>query len=276
VPTRDLTTRVLTALTLFAVVVGVLFFDRTGIGVKALLVLMVGISLTEWANITKIKSPLWLVPAGAFCLASIIGISQLPFPHLPYWSCLGLPIAGALVSNSTKQHEPIGKVLFSNAWLILTLVPIILLSLPSTSTHLNNSPVWIMFAAVPIWVGDSMALFVGKAWGKTPLAPTISPKKTREGAIGNLLGCLISGLVLALIYKVPLGVGLCIGVNCGIIGQIGDLFQSHLKRMADLKDSGSILPGHGGLLDRIDSLMTSVPVSLAILHLFGLFSVVAR
>lgn len=124
----------------------------------------------------------------------------------------------------------------------------------------------LLLALVPVWAGDTAAIVVGKALGRRPLAPDISPKKTLEGAAGNLVAAALIGIPIAMWVGVPPSLGLVCGALCGVLGQAGDLFESWIKRRAGVKDSGSILPGHGGLLDRIDSMLFSTPpVVLAIL-----------
>lgn len=118
------------------------------------------------------------------------------------------------------------------------------------------SPVLIIL--IPVWSGDIAAMLVGKSFGKHPLAPSISPKKTWEGALANLMASMIAGLLVGLGLGYPGLVGLACGTAIGLFGQLGDLFESALKRTAGRKDSGSLLPGHGGLLDRIDSLLACV------------------
>ena len=119
-------------------------------------------------------------------------------------------------------------------------------------------------------VGDIFAYFGGRALGKTPLAPKISPKKTVEGAVFSLLGSILAGV--ALYYAQGLwiqdrGMGLfdlvSLGFICGVVGQFGDLFASCLKRSADVKDFSETLPGHGGVMDRLDSVLLCAPVVLA-------------
>lgn len=127
------------------------------------------------------------------------------------------------------------------------------------------APNLLLLAIAPLWVGDSAAYFIGKAWGKHKLAPTISPNKTVEGAVANLLGCLLAAFALGAWLKLSVPVSLAVGLSTGVFGQVGDLLQSRLKRRADVKDSGSLLPGHGGVLDRLDSfLFSSFPTLLAI------------
>jgi len=119
-------------------------------------------------------------------------------------------------------------------------------------------------------VGDMCAYFGGMALGKTPLAPRISPKKTVEGAVFSLLGSVLAGLGLYYaqsIWELQRGMDLfallSLGFICGVAGQFGDLFASCLKRGADMKDFSETLPGHGGVLDRLDSVLLCAPVVLA-------------
>lgn len=112
-----------------------------------------------------------------------------------------------------------------------------------------------------IWVGDSAAYYVGKTLGRHPLAPNISPKKTIEGAVAGLIGSVIAGVALGVWLLGEPGLNLVlVSVVTGASGQAGDLAESLLKRSAGVKDSSSILPGHGGILDRLDSLFFAAPV----------------
>lgn len=125
-----------------------------------------------------------------------------------------------------------------------------------------------LLCVLPLWVGDTAAIFVGKAFGKHLLAPSISPSKTWEGAIANALGCVAAGIGFGSFMHVPLLQGALVGALCGVLGQTGDLFESWLKRRAGVKDSGALLPGHGGLLDRVDSLiMSAIPTCLVLMTL---------
>lgn len=121
----------------------------------------------------------------------------------------------------------------------------------------------VLIALLPLWAGDSAAIFAGKAFGKHPLAPSISPKKTWEGGIANFLACVLTAYGVGQWVGLPVAHSLAIGASTGILGQVGDLFESWLKRKAGVKDSGTILPGHGGFLDRLDSLLfTAIPAVL--------------
>jgi len=123
-----------------------------------------------------------------------------------------------------------------------------------------DGPKLLLFALVITWAADSTAYFVGRAIGKHPLAPHISPKKTWEGSIGSMLGSLIVGWAFSYWIKIPLGHLLAMAAIGNVAGQMGDLLESAYKRSAGVKDSGGLLPGHGGVLDRIDALILCIPV----------------
>jgi phosphatidate cytidylyltransferase len=124
----------------------------------------------------------------------------------------------------------------------------------------TQGPMLLLFAMVIIWVGDTTAYFVGRSIGKHPLAPHLSPKKTWEGTVASFLGSLIVAMVFARYMTVPLPHLLAMAAVGNVAGQVGDLLESAYKRSAGIKDSGSILPGHGGVLDRIDALILAIPV----------------
>ena len=112
------------------------------------------------------------------------------------------------------------------------------------------------------WASDTAAYYVGSSFGTRKLAPRISPGKTIEGSVGGLVGSVMMAVVAKFGFMPWLDLKDCliIGLLLGSIGQVGDLFESRLKRYAGVKDSGTILPGHGGLLDRLDSLIFTSPV----------------
>ena len=121
---------------------------------------------------------------------------------------------------------------------------------------------WIILALLVTWATDTGAYFSGRALGRHRLAPRISPKKTWEGSIGGLLWAVGGALLLSWLFGVP-GNPLhaaAVGAIVGIVSQLGDLAESMLKRQTGVKDSGRSIPGHGGVLDRLDSLLFAVPV----------------
>lgn len=118
--------------------------------------------------------------------------------------------------------------------------------------------VWIAF--IGTWASDTFAFFVGSKWGKHKLCPALSPGKTREGALGGVAGSIFVVLLLGQLLNLQVMHSLTLGLLIGIVAPVGDLAESALKRFAGVKDSGKLLPGHGGVLDRFDSIMLSVPV----------------
>jgi phosphatidate cytidylyltransferase len=134
----------------------------------------------------------------------------------------------------------------------------------------HDGRAWVGFVLLVIMSGDSAAYFIGRRFGRQKLAPVLSPGKTREGAWGYLAGSIgVAGLGLSFM---PLAIGiaeaLLLACLLSILGQFGDLFESWIKRVFAVKDSGKLLPGHGGILDRIDSLIFPAVFVSAYLKVF--------
>lgn len=123
-----------------------------------------------------------------------------------------------------------------------------------------QGPTLLLFAMVIVWVSDTAAYFAGRAIGKRPFAPKLSPNKTWEGAVAGFLASLAVAFVFMPWVNVPLIHLLSMAALGNIAGQVGDLLESGYKRSAGIKDSGTLLPGHGGVLDRIDALILAIPV----------------
>ncbi|MEW6386021.1 MAG: phosphatidate cytidylyltransferase [Thermodesulfobacteriota bacterium] len=131
---------------------------------------------------------------------------------------------------------------------------------------------WVLWLLAVIFAGDTTAFYSGKAWGEKKLYPQVSPGKTWVGTAGGLAACLVVGILLGRqLFPQSRTVSLAwLSLLVGLLGLVGDLFESMLKRQARVKDAGSLLPGHGGMLDRLDSLLFAVPVVVYVrLFLFG-------
>jgi phosphatidate cytidylyltransferase len=139
----------------------------------------------------------------------------------------------------------------------------LLVAVPLSFTPLLHGgrfgPQVLMFALLVTWAADTTAYFVGRAFGKHLLAPQISPKKTWEGSIGGMIGSLLIGWAFTYWVDIPLPHALAMAAIGNVAGQLGDLVESAYKRSAGVKDSGALLPGHGGILDRIDALILCIP-----------------
>ena len=131
---------------------------------------------------------------------------------------------------------------------------------------------WIFLIMVIVMAGDSAAYYVGSSIGKNRLYPLVSPKKSVEGSIGGLAGSVIGALIAKYTFFPELAVADCIATALilGVLGQLGDLFESLMKRSCGVKDSGTIVPGHGGILDRLDSILFAAPA--AFYYAYFLFS----
>ena len=148
----------------------------------------------------------------------------------------------------------LGLIYIFGAWRTATLLRVI-------------SPWWLVFGLVVSWIGDTGAYYVGRRYGRHKLAPRVSPGKSWEGSIASAVVSAAAG-VLALPRLIPgvgMGEALALALAANVAGQVGDLAESAIKRGAGVKDSGTLLPGHGGLLDRVDSSMFALPVLYAIL-----------
>jgi phosphatidate cytidylyltransferase len=123
-----------------------------------------------------------------------------------------------------------------------------------------EGPRLLLFALVITWAADTVAYFAGRSFGKHALAPHISPKKTWEGSIAGLSGSLLIAYAFHFWLTIPLAHLLAMATLGNVAGQMGDLLESASKRSAGVKESGGLLPGHGGMLDRIDALILCIPV----------------
>jgi phosphatidate cytidylyltransferase len=130
-------------------------------------------------------------------------------------------------------------------------------------------PKLIFFLLLTVWIGDAMAYYTGKNFGRTPLLPRVSPKKTVEGLAGGIAGSLITAAVIHFTFfpEFPLNHALAAAAILSLAGVVGDLVESAWKRSAGVKDSGSLIPGHGGFLDRLDSILFTAPVLYAYWYL---------
>lgn len=125
---------------------------------------------------------------------------------------------------------------------------------------LPNGFVWLVLLLACTWSNDTMAYLVGRRWGNRRMAPELSPGKTMEGALGGVLASIIAALAVALFFTQPLWPVMFLGMITGMAAQAGDLVESAIKRQAGVKDAGKLIPGHGGILDRFDSMLFTAPL----------------
>lgn len=125
---------------------------------------------------------------------------------------------------------------------------------------LPNGWIWLIIMFFCTWSNDTGAYLVGRRLGRRRLAPELSPRKTVEGALGGLVACMFAAWVVAFYTKLPLVLLLLLGLIIGVAAQAGDLVESAIKRQTGVKDSGRLIPGHGGILDRFDSMLFTAPL----------------
>ncbi len=170
--------------------------------------------------------------------------------------------AGIGLATRWALHEVLPAIAISSAGLLFVPLPF------SYLVRINEIPLegrrLVLFTLCLVWAGDILAYFVGKGLGRVPMAPALSPNKTWEGAMGNMLASLLVGVFFAKWLHTDALTMLVIAGAANIAGQMGDLIESAYKRGAAVKDSSTLLPGHGGVLDRIDSLILASPVVWAL------------
>ncbi len=174
-----------------------------------------------------------------------------------------------------RCHKKIGFTEIAGAYFGGIIIPYMLMSLIRMFTMTEaNGKVYILIPLLAAWGSDTFALFAGMAFGRHKLAPVISPKKTIEGSIGGVAGAValmvVYGIVANLLADAGMSFALCIAIGLfgAVLGQMGDLSFSIVKRKVGIKDYGKIFPGHGGVLDRFDSVIFVAPAVELLLHLF--------
>ncbi len=268
--------RILTAMILIPlVVVAVLFLPN-----RVLALVLAGVVLLgalEWAKLSGIESPVGRAVYLIVVTAALVAVEWLRtstgFLIFFFAAAVLWWIAAVVVMATIKSVEVVGSRF---SWLdavigLLMLVPAWAALVQLHARELAG-PGLLLFLMVLIWVADSGAYFAGRRWGRNKLAPAISPGKTREGVYGAVAGMLLCGLLLhywGVVANLGLAGVLALCLVTGLLSVAGDLFESLFKRRRGVKDSGNLLPGHGGMLDRIDSLTAAGPVFLFGLLLAG-------
>ena len=253
-PWTDLGPRLLSAAVLIAITLTGLYLG--GYVFAALVGAVIAGCYREWERMVTLKP---LTPQGGVLIA-LLAISALVYPFGGIAMTLGI-VALACIVALFAEH-PVG-LWRAGGLAFFGLVIVALLGMRGTST--DGIYAGIFLAAV-IWLTDSGAFFTGRQIGGERLAPDISPSKTWSGAIGGFAFGTLAGLVVWLIVAPasPWWIGLGFAAAVSILGQIGDLAESAIKRRFRVKDSGDIIPGHGGLMDRLDSLTFGVLLIYAV------------
>lgn len=236
------------------------------------------IGLSEIYNTTHIlkKNNKLCLYTYVYCFVSFIILGLVPdagsvLALLTFIYGAGLLIY--MVFNHDKyEFNSVCELFFQSCYVFVLFAHIILVRKLPFGEYL----VWIIF--ITAWLSDTMAFFVGKYFGKNKLMPEISPKKTVEGAIGGLFGSFLFNLIFALIcsaaFKLTVNylAVICLSVVAGVLSQLGDLVASSIKREHNIKDYSNLLPGHGGVLDRFDSVLFVAPTVYYFVVIFTIFA----
>ncbi|MCZ6918408.1 MAG: phosphatidate cytidylyltransferase [Gemmatimonadetes bacterium] len=239
-----------------------------------------------------------------YALAEKAGAQPLAFPG--YLGAVLLPVAAYVITPAGGTVDPLWIVLAAPVWLLVTLAYATASTTPGRQTlasvaitvvgplyaagllasllvlrhggsglSASVATAWVFLPIVTTWLCDTAAMTVGSAFRGPQLAPVISPNKTWSGAAAGLVGAALVTVAYGRFVLAQVGVALpvwqllIVGLTVGIFGQMGDLVESSFKRSVAVKDSGAFFPGHGGVLDRLDSLYWVLPLSALWFHVFG-------
>jgi len=263
-------TRLVAGLTGLAVVLPALFFGGN-LAVDLMVLAAAAIGLWEFAGMARPGHQRHafaaLGPAGLACLMAITWGSPVSAVATLGLSALGALLYGLFAVPDTEEGATAATRIITG----VVYVGVLFSFLPMVR-RLDDGIAWVFVSMLLAWLGDTGAYFAGRAFGRTPLFPRVSPKKTVEGAIGGAVA-VVAGMAVVKLAALP-QLGWADVVVLGLLGDaagvVGDLVESMLKRAAGVKDAGSFMPGHGGILDRIDSLLFTAPLTWLYATAFGL------
>jgi len=261
--------RILTAIILLPAALAALFLlPGTGWRITAGLVILIGAD--EWARLAG-----WRAPGRTAFVAFVAASMLLTVWCEPGW--IGFDVILGVASILWVSVVPgwLRGTWRIRTWWAMTLTGWwVLVPAWLGAVLLQVRPAQLLALMAVVWIADTAAFFAGRRFGRRKLAPEISPGKTWEGVLGALVGVACYYLLLAAYAPTVLGsfgtmAGLLLVIALAAFGVVGDLFESWMKRVAGVKDSGALLPGHGGVLDRIDALTASLPLAAFAIRIMG-------
>lgn len=254
--------RLLTALILIPVLlVFIWFLPMPWFSVVAALI--IGWGAWEWAAFVKLTQTPHRIAYVCVIMAMLIIAYYLSVRWILAIAVLAWIWACAAIIFYQRDKKPLG---FQCRWAVATMGVLALIPCWLSINILREDiggPAWLLYGLVIVWVMDSGAYFCGKLWGKRQFISHVSPNKTWEGFVGGLISVFVFAFVVCLAFRVPFYrlIAICgLSIVTALFATVGDLLESLLKRQIGVKDSGVGLPGHGGILDRIDSVLAALPV----------------
>ncbi|MGC8121254.1 phosphatidate cytidylyltransferase [Marinobacter sp. VGCF2001] len=271
-----LKTRIITALILAPIAIGGIFFLQP-LGFALFTGAIITLGAWEWANMSGIDSQPGRVGYAVVLAALLFIVNQIPAMMV-----LWLAIAWWLVCFWLVRQYPVGSgrwgatpVRALMGWMVLVPAWVGLNHLRNGDFQfgdVSNSLMAILYIFLVVWVADIGAYFAGRAFGKAKLAPRVSPGKSWAGVWGGLAAVALLAVVASVLADADMANAVLLTVATlvtGFVSVLGDLLESMLKRFRGIKDSSQLLPGHGGIMDRIDSLTAAIPVFALIITLLG-------
>lgn len=255
----ELVLRVLSAIVLAAITVGALWAG--GWVFAALSAIAAVLILREWMAMSgpfAFRAAPWALMA--FLAVTVIMARDEPLQSLGFSALVAAALMLARVSEPRVAWLSVG-VLYAG----VPAVAAVALRGTETETFASTGAVAVIFVLAVVWATDTAAYFSGRLIGGPKLAPRFSPKKTWSGAIGGAAAGVVAGCIVAALANIGIGVTLVlVALLLSVVGQVGDLAESAMKRHFGVKDSGVLIPGHGGIMDRVDGLVAALAVAAAI------------
>ncbi|MFL1455429.1 phosphatidate cytidylyltransferase [Marinobacter sp. GN3S48] len=271
-----LKTRIITALILAPIAIGGIFF-LPPLGFALFTGAIITIGAWEWANMSGMTSQLARVVYAAVTAAVMYGLLNVSAVAVLWLAVIWWFICFLMVRSYPAGSERWGGLPVRAVMGLLVLVPawVGLNHLRTGSFQFGdvaNNLLVILFVFCVVWVADIGAYFAGRAFGKAKLAPRVSPGKSWAGVWGGLVAVAVFAVIVSQLASAPMDQTLMLVIASlvtGLVSVLGDLLESMLKRFRGIKDSSQLLPGHGGIMDRIDSLTAAIPVFALIITQVG-------
>ena len=279
---KELIIRSLTGLIFISIIIGSILYGRFSVAFLFLLASILGLleffKLMEKGGFKPKKSIVTIIGSLIYLIIFSFSIDVTNFKFL--FIIFPLLVLIVALEIFRKNDSPVSNIAFSIMGILYVVIPFALLNFFAYGNNDNgiisivspNHPAFLLLGFFTIqWTSDSGAYLAGTTIGKTKLLERVSPKKTWEGLIGGLIFAIMVGYFISYFIESNPIHWISISIIIVVFGTLGDLTESQIKRSVGVKDSGNLLPGHGGILDRFDGVLFSAPFVLAYLHFIDLF-----